>query len=222
MDSVLQERGSKGRGLGLEAQQACRCLSGQGKHWSRSLPFLCTLPHCLPQGLPCPRWTPNHGWVPLGVGLLSSPSHPSGVLVLKVWPLLLLPLLSFPLPQDLCGWRGPWWAEDQARDLSRFLGAQVGRGNLATLPFDPLPSQWPSSFPLLAWDPSPLPQLPLRGASPILPPLLLPTHSPHTPHPMRSLGVPPVPLGVRGPPPVPGRCPSCAEMRIPRPPSPPS
>ena len=24
-------------------------------------------PHHLPQGLPCPCWTPNHRWVPLGV-----------------------------------------------------------------------------------------------------------------------------------------------------------
>ena len=39
-----------------------------------------------------------------------------------VWPLLLLPLPSLPLPQDLCSWRGSRWAEDQAWDLSRFCG----------------------------------------------------------------------------------------------------
>ena len=45
----------------------------------------------------------------------------------------------------------------------------------------------------------PLPQLPLRGASPISPPLLLPLHSPDAARPTRLLGVPPVPLGVHGP-----------------------
>ena len=64
----------------------------------------------------------------------------------------------------------------------------------------------------------PLPQPPLRGASPIPPPLLLPLRSPHAPHPTWSLGVPPVPLGVRGPPPVPGRCPGCEKTGIPHPP----
>ena len=93
------------------------------------------LSHHLPQGLPCPCWTPS-GWVPLGVGTLSLPQPP-----LRVRPLLLLPLPSLPLPQDPRGWRGPQWAEDQTWDLNRFLGVQVGRGNLATLPFDPLPSQ---------------------------------------------------------------------------------
>ena len=37
-----------------------------------------------------------------------------------------------------------------------------------------------------------------------------------------SLGVPPIPLGVHGPPPVPGRCPSFAETWIPYPPHSPS
>ena len=108
-----------------------------------SIPFrsFMPLPHHLPQFGPHCRRTPNRAWVPLGVELLPSPSHPSGMPVLEVWPFLLLPLPSLPLPQDPCGWRGPRWAEDQAGDLSRFLGAQVGRGNLATLPLEPLPSQ---------------------------------------------------------------------------------
>ena len=79
------------------------------------------------------------------------------------------PLPSLPLPQDLQGLRGPQWAEDQAQDLSRLLGAQVGRGNLATLPFAPLPSQWSPNFPLWAWDPFPSPSrssgLPVRPTS---------------------------------------------------------
>ena len=37
-----------------------------------------------------------------------------------------------------------------------------------------------------------------------------------------SLVVPPIPLGVRGPPPVPGRCPTCEETWIPCPPITPS
>ena len=91
---------------------------------------------------------------------LPSPSHPSGVQVLEVRPLLLLPLPSLPLPQDPHAWRGPRWAEDQARYLSRFLGAQVGRGNMSMLPFDPLPSQWFPNFPLRVWDPFPSPSHP--------------------------------------------------------------
>ena len=78
----------------------------------------------------------------------------------EVWPFLLLPLPSLPLPQNPHGWREPRWAEDQAQDLSRFLGAQVGRGNLATLPFDPVPSEWFPNFPLQAWDPFPSPSHP--------------------------------------------------------------
>ena len=123
-----------------------------------------------------------------------STSHPTGVLVPEVWPLLLLPLPSLPLPQDLHGWRGPQWEEDQAWDLSRFLGAQVGRANLAKLPSDPQPSQWFPNFPLRAWDPFPFPRH--TSGAPVLSSLHF---SSHTPHPTRSLGIPPIPLGVQGP-----------------------
>ena len=137
------------------------------------------LPHCLPQGLPVaagPLTVGGSRWV---YELLPFPSRPSWVPVLGVRPLLLLPLSSLPLPQDLFGWRGPRWAEDQASDLSRFLGVQVGRGNLATLPFDPLPSQWFPNFPLRVWDPFPSPSRPsgapvpsrLHFSSPFTPPM---------------------------------------------------
>ena len=49
MGSAGHEGSSEGRGLGPGAQQASRCLSGQGKHWPRSF---VPLPHRLPQGLP--------------------------------------------------------------------------------------------------------------------------------------------------------------------------
>ena len=185
MDSVRQEGGSEGRGLGPGAQQASWCLTGQGKRWSPSLPFLRTLSHCLPQGLPLRHWTPNCGWVPLGVGTPPLPQPPlrgAGPL----GPAFTFAPPSLPVPQDPHGWRGPWWAEDQARDLSRFLGAQVGRGNLATLPFGPLPSQWFPNFPLRAWDPFPSPSRPsgapvpshLHFSSPFTPPMphILPGH----------------------------------------------
>ena len=137
------------------------------------------LPHCLPQGLPRPRWTPNRGWIPLGVGTPPFPQPPLSSAIPEVRPLLLLPLPPRPLPQDPCGWRGPRWADDQARDLSGFPGAQVGRRNLATLPFDPLPSQWFPNFPLRAWDPFPSPSQPsgapvpshLHFSSPFTPPM---------------------------------------------------
>ena len=136
-----QEGGSEGRGLGLGVQQAPQCLSGQGKPWPCSVLFLCTPPHHLPQGFPRLRWTPKREWILLGVGTPSLRQPPLRGAVPDVRLLLLLPLPSLPLPQDLHGWRGPQWAEDQAWDLIRFLGAQVGRGNLTTLPFDPMPSQ---------------------------------------------------------------------------------
>ena len=37
---------------------------------------LCPAPHRLPHGLPHPRWTPNRGWVPLGVGTPPLPQPP--------------------------------------------------------------------------------------------------------------------------------------------------
>ena len=134
------------------------------------IPFCSFMP--LPQGLSqvlshcC--WTPNHGWVLLGVGTPSLPPPPlrgAG----PIGPAFTFaPLPSLPLPQDPHGWRGPRWVEDQVQDLNSFLGVQVGRGNLAMLPFDPLPSQWFSNFPLWVWDPFPSPRHP-SGA-------LIPSH----------------------------------------------
>ena len=60
--------GGRLQGLGPGAQQ--------GKCWPCFLPFLCALPHCLLQGLPCCCWTPNRGWVPLGVGTPPLPQPP--------------------------------------------------------------------------------------------------------------------------------------------------
>ena len=150
MGFAWQEGGSERRGLGPGAQQASWCLSGQGKHWLRSLLFL----HAqhLPQGLPPRRWTPNHGWVPLGVGTPPLPQPPLRGAGPGGPAFTFLPLPSLPLPQDPRGWRGPRWAEDQAQDLKRLLGAQVGRGTLATLSFVSLPSQWFPNFPLRVWD----------------------------------------------------------------------
>ena len=136
------------------------CLSGQGKCWPRSLPFLCFPPTVSPRVSSVtagPLTVGGSRWVQ---ELLPWPSHPSGVPVPEVWPLLLLPLISLPLPQDPCCWRGPWCTEDQARDLNRFLGAPVGRRNLATLPFDPLHSQWFPNFPFGHGIPSPPPATP--------------------------------------------------------------
>ena len=83
-------------------------------------------------------------------------------------------------------------------------------------------SPCPCCSPRCEWAPlcmgiPPLLQLPLRGASPIWPPLLLPLPSPHVL--LGHSGVPPVLLGVRGPPPTPGRCPSCEETPTLHPPT---
>ena len=58
-------------------------------------------------------------------------------------------------------------------------GGPSGQGNLATLPFDPLPSQWFPNFPLRAWEPFPSPSRPsgapvlsrLHFSSPFTPPM---------------------------------------------------
>ena len=52
--ALRQEEGSEGRGLGLGAQQASQCLSGQRKHWPRSLLFLRAPPPISPRVSPSP------------------------------------------------------------------------------------------------------------------------------------------------------------------------
>ena len=100
LGSAQQEGGSKGRGLGPGAQQASQCLSGQGKHWPHSLPFLRIPPH-IPQGLPHPGWTPKHGWVPLGVGTPPLPQPPLTDAGPRHLDFIFALLPSLPLPQDL-------------------------------------------------------------------------------------------------------------------------
>ena len=78
---------------------------------------------------------------------------------------------------------------------------QVGRA--ITLGSSPSPPRGPL--------PPTSPDLPsLRGADPVWPPLLIPPLSPYVL--LVHFGVPPVSLGVRIPPPVAGRHPSCGEM----------
>ena len=107
LGSVWQEGGSEGRGLGPGTQEASRCLSGQGKHWLPSLPFLRSPPPLPPAGSPLLPLDLNCGWVPLGVGSPSLPQPPlrdagPGVLAFTFAP------LSLPsLPQDPRSWRGP-------------------------------------------------------------------------------------------------------------------
>ena len=121
MGSAQQEGGSEGRGLGLGVQQASQ--TGKALALFPSVPS-----HPSPTvspGSPPLLLDPNSGWVLLGVGTPSLPQPPLRGAILEVWPLLLLCLPSLPLPQDPCSWRGPRWAEDQAWDLSRFLGVHV-------------------------------------------------------------------------------------------------
>ena len=93
---------------------------------------------------------------------------------------------------------------------------------------------WPHSL-LILCPPDGPPISPFRRGIPSLPPATPQGHQscpastspspslpPHAPYPTRSLEVPPFPLGVHGPPLVPVWCPSCAEMRILHPLSPPS
>ena len=175
-------------------------------------------PHLLPQGLPHCRWTPNCGWVLLGVGTPPLPQLPlrgAG----PIGPAFTFALPSLPPSHSL-----------RTHEAGGGLGGQRIRPGISAGSWGPkwAGETWPCSLLILCppngspITPSgvgslPLPQLPLRGASPVPPPLLLPLHSPHSPCPTLLLGVSPWghPLGVHGPPPVPGRCPSCEETRIP-------
>ena len=223
MGSAQQEGGSEGRGLGPGAQQAPRAQVDRES--AGPVPFcsFAPLPHHLPQGFPCPRWTPNYGWVPLGVGTPSLPQLPLRGAGPEVRPLLLLPLPSLPAtpsgppaaggglggqrirPRISAGSWGPKWA-----------GEAWPRSLLILCP----PSGPPVS-PFKSGIPSPPPAAPQgcqsRPASTSPPPLLPPSPTSY-PVPGGSSH----PLGVRGPPLVPGRCPSCEETQIPCPPSMPS
>ena len=142
MGSAWQEGGSEGRGLGLGAQQAPPVPKWTGKVLAEfsSVP-LRRSPTISPRVFPHCCWTPNPGWVPLGVGTPPLPQPPMRGAGPRG------PAFTFAPPSLPSTLSGPTWLEgasvgrDQAQDLSRFLGAHMGRGNLATLPFDPLPSQ---------------------------------------------------------------------------------
>ena len=117
----------KGGGSGSGPQQAPRCPSGLVKRWPSSLLILQSPEGLSPSPLIPSLWVgPSRAWEPL-----PSPSCPSGAPVLSG-----LYFASPPqLPQDPRGQRGPWRAEDQARDLSRLPKAQEGRGNAGRVPF---------------------------------------------------------------------------------------
>ena len=196
------------------------------KWTGKALALFSSIPLCpspSPPGSPHRHWTPNCGWVPLGVG-------------------------APPLPQPPlrgAGPRGPAFTfAPPSLLLSHSLRTHVAGGGLGGHRIRPGISAgswgpkwagetWPCSL-LILCPPSGSPISPFGRGIPSPPPAApqgrqsrpastsLPLHSPHTPRPTWSLGVPPVPLGVRGPPPVPGRCPSCEEARIPHPRSTPS
>ena len=140
------------------------------------LPFcsFTPFPNCLPQSLPHRRWTPNRWWVPLGVGTPPLPQPPLRGAVPEVRPLLSLPLPSHSLRTRVAGgglggqrirpgisagsWGPKWAGETWPHSLL-----------ISALPMVP-------QFPPSGVGSLPLPQPPLRGTSPVPPPLLLPPH----------------------------------------------
>ena len=182
-----------------------------------------SVPPCPPaRGLPHPHWTPNHGWVPLGVGTPPLPQPPlRGAGPVGLYFIFAPPSLP-PTPSGLARLEGVSVGKGSSPGLSRLLGVQVGRGKLTTLPSDPLPSQWSLNFPLRVWNPLPSPSRPSGAPVPCHLHFSSPLTPPHAPCPTLSLRVPPNPLGIHCPPWVPGRCPSFVEMRILHPPSLPS
>ena len=136
-----------GRKEALRAEDSAGSPTGSlvpkwtGKALTASFRSSAAHPQCVSQGVPCPHWTPNHGWVSLGLVTPPLPLPPlrgAG----PVGPVFTVAPPSLPPTLSGSAWlRGPRWVEDQARDLSRLPGTQVGRGTLEMLPFDPLPSQ---------------------------------------------------------------------------------
>ena len=140
------------------------------------------LAHCVPQSLPCRRCTPNGGWVLLGVGTPPLPqlplcgASPRG-LAFTFAPPSLPPTPSGPVQLEgaLVG-RGSDQGSQQAPGGPKWAGETWPRSLLILCP--------PIGSPVSPFEhgiPSP-PQPPLRGASPVPPPLFLPPHSPTTPH----------------------------------------
>ena len=177
------------------------------------------LPYGLPQGLPHCCWIPNRGWVPLGVGTPPIPQPPvrgaglrSGLYFCSPFP----PSYSLRTPVAGGG-----------------LGGQRIRPRISAASWGPkwAGETWLCSL-LILCPPSGSPISPFGRGIPSLPPPspqghqsrpASPSPPPSSPHALPSLwGVPSLPLGVRGPPLLPGRCPSCAEARILHPHSPPS
>ena len=148
----------------------------------KALALFCSflpLSHHLPQGLPPHHWTPNCGWVPVGVGTPSLPQPP----LRGAGPRG--PAFTFAPPSLPLTPSGPTPLEGASVGRGSGLGSQQvpgspsGQGNLATLPFDALPSQWFPSFPLWVWDPFVSPSRPSGAQShpaSTSPPPSLPPH----------------------------------------------
>ena len=164
---------------------------------------------------------PSRAWEPL-----LSPSRPRRA-TNPVWPPLFLSPLPLPPSHALRTHTAGGASEGRGSGLGpqQTPRSPSGQGKcwlcslrspkgLSPIPDAPLTMRGP----LQAWE---LPQPPLRGTGPNLPPPL-PMLPPH-PHILPSCsGVLSISLGVHGPPPVPGRCPSCEETQTPLPPTPPS
>ena len=166
-------------------------------------------PH-LPQGLPCPCWTPNSGWILLSVGTPPFPQPPLRGAGNRIYGNRSSLYFCSPFPPSpslrthaagggLCGqsrpeisagsW-GPKWAGENWLCSLLILCPPTGP------PISPFGCVSPSSPPAA-------PQGRQSSPASTTPPPLTP---PLTRRPTQSLAVPPVPLGICGPPPVPRRC----------------
>ena len=160
MGSARQEGSSEGRGLGWEPNRFPGALVDRESAGPVPFRSFMPLPHRIPQGLPHHRWTPKCGWVPLGVGTHPLPQPPLRGAGPRGLAFNFAPHSLPPSPS------GPAWLEGPSVGRGSGLGSQqvpgvhLGRRNLVTLPFDPLPSKWSPNFPLRVWDPFPSPSCP--------------------------------------------------------------
>ena len=181
MGSERQEGGSEGRGLGPGAQQAPRCLSGQGKHWPRSFPLLRAPPPLSPPGSPPAPWVGAAGCrnsSPPPAAPQGCWSRRSGLYFCSPFP---------PSPSLRTRTAGGGLGGQRIRPgISAGSWGPKWAGETWPRSFDPLPSQWFPNFPLQPWDPFPSPSRPsgapvpshLHFSSPFTPPTphVLPGH----------------------------------------------
>ena len=132
----------------------------------------------LPRGLPHPRWAPNPGWVPLGVGTPPLPQPPLRGAGPRGPAFTFLPPSLPSTPSGPARLEGASVHRGSGPVSQQAPGVPSGQGKPGHSPFRSSALPMVPQFRPLGVGSLSHPQPPLRGTSPVLPPLLLPA----TPH----------------------------------------